>query len=59
MARPPFGTRRSDPDRTDEVKPRPPQGWQGKLLLAIPIALFVFILGVLIWGILADLLAGY
>jgi hypothetical protein len=59
MARPPSGTRRSDPNHGNEVVPRPPKGWPGKLLLAIPAALFLFILGVLIWGILADLLAGY
>jgi len=42
-----------------EFEPRPPQGLARKLLLLFPIALFLFIMAVLIWGILADLMAGY
>jgi hypothetical protein len=45
------------PDRN--VEPRPPQGWTRKLLLVFPIALFVFLVAVMIWGILDDLLSGY
>lgn len=44
-------------DRNDET--RPPQGWTRKLLLLFPIALFVFLVAVMIWGILDDLLSGY
>ncbi len=44
-------------DRKDEA--RPPQGWTRKLLLLFPIALFVFLVAVMIWGILDDLLSGY
>ena len=44
---------------SSEFEPRPPQGPLRKLLLVFPIALFIFIMAVLIWGILADLLAGY
>jgi hypothetical protein len=47
--------RRSLPD----TEPRPPQGLARKMLLILPAALFIFLLAVLIWGILADLLAGY
>ena len=39
--------------------PKPPQGWTRKLLLLFPIALFVFLVAVMIWGILDDLLSGY
>ena len=44
-------------DRSGE--PKPPQGWMRKLLLVFPIALFVFLVAVMIWGILDDLLSGY
>ena len=44
-------------DRNDEA--RPLQGWTRKLLLVFPIALFVFLVAVMIWGILDDLLSGY
>jgi hypothetical protein len=47
--------RRSPPD----TEPRPPQGFARKMLLILPAALFIFLMAVLIWGILADLLAGY
>ena len=47
--------RRSLPD----TEPRPPQGLARKMLLILPAALFIFLMAVLIWGILADLLAGY
>ena len=43
----------------EDFEPRPPQGVARKLLLFFPAALFIFIMAVLIWGILADLLAGY
>ena len=42
-----------------EFEPKPPQGLVRKLLLVFPVALFIFIMAVLIWGILADLMAGY
>jgi len=48
---------RRHPDRN--VEPKPPQGWTRKLLLVFPIALFVFLVAVMIWGILDDLLSGY
>ncbi len=48
-------SRRSPPDS----EPRPPQGLARKMLLILPAALFIFLMAVLIWGILADLLAGY
>ena len=47
------------PPEPSEFEPRPPQGLTRKLLLIFPVALFIFIMAVLIWGILADLMAGY
>ncbi len=47
------------PRPDDEVKPKPPRGITRKLLLLLPIALFVFLVAVMIWGILDDLLSGY
>lgn len=52
------GDRGSNP-KDEELEPRPPQGWVRRLLLIFPAALFVFLMAVLIWGILSDLLAGY
>ncbi len=48
---------RHSPD--NEVEPSPPRGLTRKLLLVLPIALFVFLVAVMIWGILDDLLSGY
>lgn len=45
--------------RDRSVEPKPPQGWARKLLLLLPIALFIFLVAVMIWGILDDLLSGY
>ena len=57
MSTTPSMDERSLPDRKGE--PQPPQGWTRKLLLVFPIALFVFLVAVMIWGILDDLLSGY
>lgn len=46
-------------DEGQVVQPRPPQGWPRRLLFFFPAALFIFLIGVLLWGILSDLLAGY
>jgi hypothetical protein len=53
----PGGERR--PTIEPELEPQAPQGWVRKLLLIFPAALFLFLMAVLIWGILSDLLAGY
>ena len=45
--------------KDEELEPHSPQGWVRKLLLIFPAALFIFLMAVLIWGILSDLLAGY
>ena len=55
MATPDHEPTNSEPS---EFEPKPPQGLARKLLLFFPAALFIFIMAVLIWGILADLLAG-
>jgi len=57
MSTKPSMDERSLPDRKGE--PQPPQGWTRKLLLLFPIALFIFLVAVMIWGILDDLLSGY
>jgi hypothetical protein len=58
----PMSTKPSADDRRPEdrnVEPKPPRGWTRKLLLVFPIALFIFLVAVMIWGILDDLLSGY
>jgi hypothetical protein len=45
--------------RDESVGPRPPEGWLRRIMLFFPAALFIFLIAVLLWGILADLLAGY